>query len=124
MRPFSQDLRRRIVAAREAGAGTGDVSRRFSVSRSTVERVWKQHRQWGHVEPRQVGGHRKSRLEPHVRVLAHWIDQNPAVSLAELRHRCAAELGVEVGINALWHQLRRMGLSSRKTDARRRAGAA
>ena len=124
MRPLSQDLRRRIVAAREDGAGTGEVSQRYSVSRSTVERVWNQHCKLGHVQPKQVGGYRKSRLEPHGRILGRWIDKTADVTLAELRERCAAELGVKVGINALWHQLRRMGLSAKKNDARRRAGSA
>jgi transposase len=122
MRPLSQDLRRRIVATREGGVGTGEVSQRFSVCRSTVERVWNQHCKLGHVEPKQVGGYRKSRLEKHAKTLGRWIEKKSDVTLFELRERCLQELGVSVGINALWHQLRRMGLSSKKNDARRRAG--
>jgi transposase len=124
MRPLSQDLRSRIVAAREDGVGTGEVSQRFSVSRSTVERIWNQHRKLGHIKPKQIGGYRKSRLEKHGRTLGRWIEKKSDVTLAELRERCLQELGVGVGINALWHQLRRMGLSSKKNDARRRAGPA
>jgi len=47
MRPLSEDLRSRIVAARLDGAGTGEVSQRFAVSRSTVERFWNQHNALG-----------------------------------------------------------------------------
>jgi len=36
MRPLSHDLRQRIIAARERGAGTGEVCRRFGVSRKSV----------------------------------------------------------------------------------------
>jgi transposase len=121
MRPLSQDLRSRIVAAREDGVGTGEVSQRFAVSRSAVERIWNQHRKLGHVEPKQIGGYRKSRLMKHGRTLGRWIEKKSDITLAELRERCLQELGVGVGINALWHQLRRMGLSSKKNDARRRA---
>lgn len=124
MTPLSQDLRSRIVAARQDGAGTGEVSQRFSVSRSTVERMWNQHCKVGHVQPKQVGGYRRSRLAEHSRTLGRWIDRKADVTLAELRDRCREELGVRVGINALWHQLQRMGLSSKKNDARRRAGPA
>ncbi len=124
MRPLSQDLRGRIVAARADGVGTGEVSQRLSVSRSTVERVWNQHCKLGHVEPKQVGGYRKSRLAKHGRTLGRWIEKKSDVTLAELKERCVRELGVSVGLNALWHQLRRMGLSSKKNDARRRAGPA
>jgi transposase len=56
MRPFSEDLRSRIVAARMDGAGTGEVSQLFRVSRSTVERLWNQHCRLGHVKPKQIGG--------------------------------------------------------------------
>ena len=122
MRPFSQDLRCRIVAARLDGAGTGEVSQRFAVCRSTVERFWNQHKKLGHVRPGQVGGHRRSKLAEHAKVLGRWIDKKADVTLMELRDRCREELGVKVGVNALWHQLRRMGLSSKKNDARRRAG--
>jgi transposase len=123
MRPLSQDLRGRIVAARLDGAGTGEVSQRFSVSRSTVERFWNQHCKVGHVKPKQIGGYRHSRLEGHAKVLGRWIDRKSDITLMELRDRCHEELGVRVGINALWHQLKRMGLSSKKNDARRRAGS-
>jgi len=122
MRPFSEDLRSRIVAARLDGAGTGEVSQLFRVSRSTVERLWNQHCRLGHVKPKQIGGYRRSRLSEHAPVLGRWIDKKSDITLMELRERCREELGVRVGLNALWHQLRRMGLSSKKNDARRRAG--
>lgn len=121
MRPLSQDLRLRIVAAREAGAGTGEVCRRFMISRSTAERLWNQHRQVGHVQPRQVGGHRKSRLEGHTRTLERWITRQTDMSLVEISERCWNDLGVRISVTALWHQLRRQGLSVKKNDARRRA---
>jgi len=54
MRPLSQDLRQRIIAARERGAGTGEVCRRFGVSRKSVERFWKQHRLTGDCRPKQI----------------------------------------------------------------------
>jgi transposase len=124
MRPLSEDLRGRIVAARLDGAGTGEVSQRFAVSRSTVERFWNQHNTLGHVNPKQIGGYRRSKLADHTKVLGRWIEKKADVTLMELRDRCREELGVKVGVNALWHQLRRMGLSSKKNDARRRAGSA
>ena len=121
MRPLSQDLRHRIVAAREAGAGTGEVSQRFSVSRKTVERYWGQHQKLGHVQPKQIGGYRVSRLQPHGRAIERWISRKTDISLVEIKDRCFSELGVRIGITALWHQLKRQGLSVKKNDARRRA---
>ena len=122
MRPLSEDLRRRIIEARQLGAGSVEVSERFRVSRRTVARLFGQYEQSGDLSPKQIGGYRRSRLADHAKVLGRWIDKQADVTLVQLQERCREELGVKVGVNALWHQLRRMGLSSKKNDARRRAG--
>jgi transposase len=121
MKPLSEDLRQRIVEAREKGEGTGEVCRRFRVSRSSVERFWNQYRRRGHCRPKQIGGYRRSRLESHDRQLRRWITQQADLTLGELQTRCREQLQVRIGINALWHRLDRLGLSYKKNDARRRA---
>ena len=121
MRPLSQDLRERIIAARQSGAGTGEVCQLYGVSRKSVERFWNEHRRTGHCLPKQIGGYRQSRLAPHDRRLQRWIQTQPDLSLAELQQRCLDRLDVAIGITALWHRLRRLGLSFKKNDARRRA---
>ena len=121
MRPLSEDLRRRIIEAREAGEGSGEVSERFKVSRKSVARFWKQSSTIGHLRPKQIGGYRKSRLAEHGQMLKRWIRQKSDLTLAELRQRCLEQLGVRIGNTALWHQLDHLGLSYKKNDARRRA---
>lgn len=123
MRPLSEDLRQRIIAARAGGEGTGEVCQRFRVSRKSVERFWKQYQQNGHCRPKQIGGYRRSRLRPHEPTLRRWITQQADLTLAELQQRCGDKLGVKIGITALWHRLDRLGLSYKKNDARRRAAA-
>jgi len=124
MRPLSEDLRRRIIEARQAGAGSVEVSERFQVSRRTVARLYGQFERSGELRPKQIGGYRRSRLAQHSRTIDRWITRKADITLAELRDRCGTELGIRIGLNALWHQLRRMGLSSKKNDARCRAGPA
>jgi transposase len=121
MRPYSHDLRHRIIAAKEKGESTGEVCQRFQVSRKTVQRFWKQYGRTGHCRPKRIGGYRRSRLEKHDRQLQRWITQQADLTLAELQQRCEEQLGVRIGINALWHRLDRLGLSYKKNDARRRA---
>ena len=121
MRPLSQDLRKRIVLAREGGEGTGEVCRRFGVSRKSVERFWKQHRLTGQCQPKKIGGYRRSRLEKHDRTLRHWLKRQSDLTLSQLQQRCRERLAIRIGINALWHRLNRLGLSYKKNDARRRA---
>ena len=124
MRPLSQDLRQRIIAAREHGEGAGEVCQRFGVSRKSVERFCREHGRTGQCLPKQIGGYRRSRLAKHDRLLQDWIEAQPDLTLVELQQRCRKQLQVAIGITALWHRLRRLGLSYKKNDARRRAGTA
>jgi transposase len=124
MRPLSHDLRQRIIAARERGAGTGEVCRRFGVSRKSVERFWKEHCLTGLCQPKKIGGYRRSRLAQHDRTLHRWIKAQADLTLEELQARCRQRLQVTIGITALWHRLERLGLSYKKNDARRRARSA
>ena len=124
MRPLSQDLRERILAARAHGQGTGEVCKRFGVSRKSVERFWKQHQLTGACRPKKIGGYRRSRLEKHDRTLHRWIAGQPDLTLGELQKRCLAQLSVAIGITALWHRLEQLGLSYKKNDSRRRARSA
>src|ERR1022692_584189 len=105
MRPLSQDLRQRIIAARERGEGTGEVCRRFGVSRKSVERFWKQYRLTGACQPKKIGGYRRSRLEKHDRTLHRWIAGQPDLTLSELRTRCLEQLNVAIGITPLCPRL-------------------
>ena len=124
MRPLSQDLRQRIIAARERGEGTGEVCKRFGVSRKSVERFWSEHCRTGQCLPKQIGGYRRSRLAKHDRLLRGWIETKPDLTLAELQQKCQTQLQVSIGLTALWHRLRHLGLSFKKNDARRRTGPA
>src|ERR1700744_2314855 len=121
MRPLSQDLRQRIIAARERGEGTGEVCRRFKVSRKSVERFWNEHCRTGQCLPKQIGGYRRSRLAPHAHRLQRWIQAQPDLSLVELQQRCREQLAISIGLTALWHGPRHLWLSFKKNDARRRA---
>jgi transposase len=124
MRPLSEDLRQRMIRARQKGEGVGEVCRRFGVSRSSVERFWKQHIKTGQCRPKKIGGYRRSRLEKHDRLLRRWLTEQVDLTLRQLQQRCQEQLQIQIGTNALWHRIDRLGLSYKKNDARRRARSA
>ena len=70
---------------------------------------------------KQRSGCKKSRLQWHDDQLREWIGKEPDLTLEEIRARCAEELEVKIGINALWQRLNKLGLSFKKNAARKRA---
>ena len=124
MRPYSEDLRARIIAAKKAGESCQNVAERFAVDVRTVERYWERYREKGHCQTEQIGGHRRSRLHGHEETVASWIAAQPSMTLREISERCQQELGITLTVSALWHRLKAMDLAFKKNDARRgtRAG--
>lgn len=114
MRPYSEDLRERIIAAKQAGESSQRVAERFAVDVRTVERYWERYREKGHCRKGQIGGHRRSRLQGHEETVASWIEAQPSMTLQELSERCQRELGVSLTVSALWHRLKAMGLAFKK----------
>jgi len=122
MRAYSEDLRKRVIE--EEGAKAQELAKRFKLSRRTIERWRQRHRENGELRSRQRGGYRRSCLERHDATLRQWIVQEPCLTLMELAQRCLKELGVKVGKNGVADRLKKLGLSFKKNDARRRARAA
>ena len=64
-RPYSNDLRARVVRAHLDGEPIRPVAARFGVSMSSVLKWTARYRATGSVAPGQVGGHGPWLLEPH-----------------------------------------------------------
>lgn len=120
MKSYSIDLRERLVAGRQRGQSADELSRLFGVSKRSVERYWKRRQQDSTIEPKARGGYRRSCLEGHDEVLRQWIDQEPDLSLLQMRERLLEQFGILIGTTALWHRLEKLELSYKKNAARRR----
>jgi transposase len=124
MRPYSQDLRDRVLLALERGEGTTAVAKRFEVSRVWVYLVRKRLARQGKRSSLPIGGYRQSVVAPLEAELRSWIEAKPDVTLSEMCARLNAEHGVTLKAAGLWHQLDKWGLSFKKNSARKRARAA
>ena len=121
VRPYSQDLRKRVAARVVGGESVRSVAAAFTVSVASAVR-WSQlwRAKDGDVRPGKMGGHRKRILEPHRAWVMERIAREPEVTLREL----AAELtdsGVPVGYSAMRDFVHREGLSFKKNSAAKRA---
>ena len=116
-RPYSNDLRERVVAAVEGGASCRAVAARFGVAVSSVVKWSQRYRQTGSVAPGKVGGHRRPVLKPYRDFIVERISREPHLTLHGLKDELA-ERGIAVSHNTVWQFLRREGLRFKKNAVR------
>ena len=92
--PLSNDLRKRVVLAIEAGESCRSVASRFGVSVSAAVKWSQRYRATGSVAPGKMGGHRKRILEPHRAFIIERINQTSHLTLHGLKDELAARARV------------------------------
>lgn len=123
--PLSQDLRRRLIAAVEAGQSRRSVARRFGVAASTAIKLVDLWRREGHMDPKPMGGDRHShRMEAHAEEILGLIDKTPDITIAEIMAHLEATHGLKVAQSTVWRLLDRHGMTFKKNSARKRTAAA
>jgi transposase len=109
MKPYSMDLRERVIGACEQGEETKQVAKRFGVSPAWVRRLKQHKRERGDIIPRTGGGSRGRKID-RAR-LAELVAQQPDATLVELRDK----LGINVTPWAISKALRELKLSYKKS---------
>ncbi len=114
-RAYSQDLRSRVLAASDRGLSARQIAAMFGVSISYAIKVRQRRDRTGEVralKPRQVQVRRLAGLEEALREqVAARID----ATLLELCAWVDKKHGVRIGRTALWRELRRLGLTLKKS---------
>ena len=101
MKPYSKDLRLRVLSAVDAGTPRERVAKTFSVSMPTIKRWLKRRRETGDVEPRVIPGRpaRKGTL------LKGWLpkhlEANDDLTLEEHREAFEERFGEEVSTSTI-----------------------
>lgn len=83
MKPYSMDLRERIVSAIENGGSVRKVAERFTVSKNFVQKLITQKRTKGHVIPGKQGGTATSPAMQHKDQLLDIYKNKPDATLKE-----------------------------------------
>jgi putative transposase len=123
-KPYSLDLRKRVVAAVEGGLSRRQAAGLFDVGISTVIRWTRRSRETGSAAAKPMGGDRRSVLVGERRVwLLERIAEEPDLTLDELRDELA-ERGIAVGYGTVWRFFEREAITFKKKRARGRARAA
>jgi transposase len=119
-KPYSQDLRDRVVGAVEAGASCHEAAAAFEVSPSSAIRWVGRWRRIGSAAAKPMGG-KSSPLDAHKKWLLELIAAEPDLTLEEIRSRLHAR-GIMVSASSVWRFYHRHDISFKKKPARGRTG--
>ena len=129
-KPYSEDLRKRVVAAVETGGlSCNQAAKRFGIGISTAIGWVRRLRETGSVAPGKMGGHRPKAISGEHRV---WLLQRLKERDFTLRGLVAelADRGLQVDYRSVWEFVHAEKLSFKKKrggwrtrSSRRRAAA-
>ena len=108
MKPYSKDLRLRVLAAADRGVPREEVAKTFSVSVPTIKRWLKRRRETGDVEPKPIPGRplRKGRM------LQEWLPKhlqaNDDLTLEEHSEAFEEEFGQRVSTSTVERAIARL----------------
>lgn len=89
MKPYSKDLRFRVLAAVDGGTPREEVAKTFSVSVPSIKRWLKRRRETGDVDPKPIPGRTPLKGAALKEWLPEHLKANPDLTLEE--HRRAFE---------------------------------
>jgi transposase len=113
-KPYSLDLRERVVAALESGMSTRQAAARYSVSIAAVGEWGRLKRSQGDVRPAKQGKPPGSVLDAHAEFILGVLSEKPDTTLEEMVSRLAAERDVVVVWTTVWKFLDRRGQTHKK----------
>jgi transposase len=113
MRAYSLELRERVLADCEAGDNTHSVALKHGVSKAWVRRLKQRRRENGEVAPRRPIKKTPPKWHAYADRLTRLVEQQPDITLRELRER----LQVEVSLQTLSVALRRLKYTLKKKSS-------
>ncbi len=117
MRPYSMDLRQRVVAACDRHDGKREeIAKNFGVSAAWIRRLLQRRRETGSIAPLPQNPGRKLALDDRkMERLRRIVVRQPDATLRELKER----LGVRLSDGAMIQALARLKLTLKKSRSRR-----
>jgi transposase len=113
MRPYSVDLRKRVLADYDAGVKTQAISEKYSVSTKWIRDLRRLREETGQIVPRQGKPGPKPKLAEHTQHLTELVQHKPDATLNELRQ----QLPVAVSLVTVWRVLQALGMTLKKSTA-------
>ena len=113
MKPYSEDLRVRIVKAVEDGMSKSGTARLFGVSLSSVKRYARIAERGEPLRPRKGGGRPPKAGRSTRKLLEEDVKERPAATVKERRHFLEHATGKALSDSTVGRLLKRMGFSQK-----------
>jgi transposase len=120
MKAYSMDLRERVLLDCDGGMEARQVAVKYRVSESWIRRLKQRRRETGETAPRPCRNRQPAKWLAYAEQIKACLERQPDVTLRELAER----LGHVLSGQTLSRALRALGLTLKKSPARRRAGSA
>ena len=118
MKPYSQDLRDRVVQDVDCGAcSQTEAAVKYSVSLSFVQKLMRRVRETGSTAAKRATGGAKRRLAEAEKLIRAAVKHNPDVRLKALCEQVEAELGLWSDDSMLSRELKRLGITLKKRSS-------
>ena len=101
MKPYSMDLRLRVLSAVDAGTPREEVAKTFSVSMPTIKRWLRRRRETGDVEPEPIPGRPSRKGAMLQEWLPEHLEANDDLTLEEHREAFGEHFGEEVSTSTI-----------------------
>ena len=121
MKPYSEDLRRKIVSAVEGGMPKTEAARLFGVSLSSVKRYCTLAAREEPLAPRKGGGRPPKANAAIVRLLEEHVGRRPYAAARERAEFLRGASGVELSASTVLRLLRKLGFSQKNGAWARRS---
>ena len=122
-KPYSEDLRERVVRASGEGRTHKEVASLYKIGERTVRRYLTLWKATGSVRSEaKFGGHMKHKLAPYEDKVKGLIAEHPDMTLEEIKEALAKD-GIGVSKSAIDRYVKFLRISRKKNASRRRAAA-
>ena len=114
MKPYSKDLRLKVLEAVDRGMPRREVAQIFGVSMPTIKRWLKRRRETGEVDPKPNPGPPATKGVALEEALPAQLDANPDFTLEEHQHLFEETYGILVSTSSISRAFERLGLPLKK----------
>lgn len=122
MQPYSLEFRQRIINIyAEGNTSQRKLAERFRVAPSFVQKILKQYRETGSIDPKKRLQQTPTKLNSaQLDILKNIVEANNDATLAELCDLLLQETNIRLGVSTMFRMLKKQNLTLKKNASSQR----